>query len=409
MAARQGTRGTAARVRTSDVVAFRLRAHHLVRRQPASRLDAVVGACGIQDSPPGSVLLALHARLEGVTRDRVDRLVGDEKRLLQTWCMRGAPFCVPTVDAPVFTAGVLPPTEPARVHLVVGVAAALDALRMGLDETVDLIAAEIGAVLSGRQLAIGDLGRELAERVAVGLSPARREIWQAAGPYGANQPLGEAVVHFCLRILALRGTVCFAPRTRNQAPFVLLEEWLGRPLPHADPVAARAALLRRYLHCYGPSTRQDFAAWVGVHPGDADAWWATLADEIVPVDCDGRRAWILADDLAALRSPLDEARGVRLLPPGDPYPQLRDRDTIVDPRRHREVWRPAGAPGTVLAAGTIAGIWRSRKRGRVLTLQVTAFRPLTAELRRQLHDEGDRVASLRGASTAQVEIVDAAP
>lgn len=74
MAARKST-GGAARVRTSDVMGFRLHAHHLTNRQPVDELHAVAGACGIQNSPPGSGLLALHARVEDVTQDRIDRLL----------------------------------------------------------------------------------------------------------------------------------------------------------------------------------------------------------------------------------------------------------------------------------------------------------------------------------------------
>ncbi len=402
-----GTGGTAVDVSVEDVIAFRLRGHHLTHRQPADRLLAAAGACAVQNSPPGSALLALHARVDDVTRERFDHLVAEEKSLLQTWCMRGAPFFVPTVDAPVFTSGVLPPNETARLHLIVGVEQALTRLGMRLDETVDLTAAEIGDVLSQRQLPIDELGESLADRIAGGFSATQRASWQATGPYGANQPLGEAVVHFCIRILALRGLVCMAPRTRNKAPFVLLEEWLGRPLPHADPESSRAALLRRYLHCYGPSTSEDFAAWLGVYTGDVDPWWTTLEDELTPVDVDGRRTWLLAEDLDALQSPV-ESHGVRLLPPGDPYTQMRDRDTIVDSRHQAEVWKAVGAPGAVLADGAILGIWRPRKSGRTLTLTVHTFRSLDSRRREQLHQEAEPAAELRGASSVRVELEEGA-
>ncbi|UUU38179.1 winged helix DNA-binding domain-containing protein [Streptomyces sp. NBC_00162] len=405
MTARKSTGGTAAEVRTSDVIAFRLNAHHLTNRQPVADLHRVAGACGIQNSPPGSALLALHSRIEEVNPDRVDHLVGEEKSLLQTWCMRGAPFYFPTVDAPVFTTGVLPATEAARLHLISGIDQALNKLGMGLDEAVEITAEEIGAVLSERQLAINELGEELADRIAGRLSPAQRKTWQAKGPYGANQPLGEAVVHFCIRMLMLRGVVCIAPRSENKAPFVLFDEWLGRPLPQVDPDSARAGLLRRYLHCYGPSTRRDFATWVGVHAGDVDPWWTTLEDELIPVEFDGHRAWILADDREALQSP-SETRGVRLLPPRDPYTQMRDRETIVDKKHHRHVWKSVGEPGAVLADGTIAGIWRPRKSGRQLALTVETFRSLSTELRKQLREEADHVAELRGASGVQVTFDD---
>ena len=95
-------------VRTSDVIAFRLRAHNLASRRSADDVHDVVGACGIQNSPPGSALLALHARVEGVAPELLDRLVADERSLLQSWSMRGAPFYFPTADAPVFTTGVQP-------------------------------------------------------------------------------------------------------------------------------------------------------------------------------------------------------------------------------------------------------------------------------------------------------------
>ncbi|HWC81470.1 MAG TPA: winged helix DNA-binding domain-containing protein [Pseudonocardiaceae bacterium] len=258
-----------------------------------------------------------------------------------------------------------------------------------------------------QQLAINELGEELAERIVGKLPPGQRKVWQAKGPYSANQPLGEAVVHFCIRMLTLRGIVCLAPRSENKAPFVLLEEWLGRPLPQVDAGSARAALLRRYLHCYGPSTRRDFASWIGIYAGDVDPWWAAIEGELAPVEFNTSRTWILADDLDALRSS-PKLRGLRLLPPRDPYTQVHDRDTIVDKKHHREVWKSVGEPGTVLADGEIAGIWRPRKSGRKLTLTVAEFYALSTELRNQLREEAEAIADLRGASAIEVKFEDTA-
>jgi hypothetical protein len=393
-------------VSRDDVVAFRLGAHHLVERQGAGALLDVAGSCAVQNSPPGSALQALHARVRGVTPELLDRAVAEQKSLLQTWSMRGAPYWFPTADAAVFTTGVLPTTESARRHLVLGVEQALSTLGLSLAEAVDLTRAEIRGVLSGRRLAVNELGAELAPRVADALPAARRKAWRSEGPYAANQPLGEGVVHFCLRILTLEGVVCFAPRAGNKAPFVLVDEWLGRPLPGtgrtADPEAARAELLRRYLRCYGPSTRQDFAAWLGVATGDVDPWWRLVEDDLTEVDLGGP-AWLRTADLDTLRS-AQLPTGVRLLPPKDPYTQLRDRETIADRKYHREVWKPVGDPGTVLVDGEIAGTWRPRKNGRTLTLAVTTFRPLLAGEKKALRDEAEQLAPLRGASSVAVEL-----
>lgn len=397
------------KVSKDDVVAFRLAAHHLTGRLGADALLDAAGRCGIQNSPPGSALLALHARVRNVTQERVDDAVVNQKSLLQTWSMRGAPFYFPTADAPVFTAGVLPPSEQALRHFLPGLGQVLDPLGLSLTEATELTGAEICDVLAGRRLAINELGAEIAERIAGKLSARQRELWAAEGPYAPGQPLGEGVVHFCLRILTLQGVVCFAPRAGNKAPFVLVDEWLGRPIPgtgpDADPEAARAELVRRYLRCYGPSTRADFAAWAGIQAGDADPWWGLVEDEVTPVEHGvehGGPSWIRTEDLDTLRSP-PTPRGVRLLPPRDPYTQQRDRETIVDKKYHRDVWKTVGEPGTVLADGRIAGIWRPRKSGRRLTITVTAFGSLPGRRRTLLQDEAEQVAPLRGASSVSVE------
>lgn len=358
------------------------------------------GRCAVQNSPPGSASLALHARVRGVTQGRLAELVAEEKSLLQTWCMRGAPFVFPAADTPVFTRGVLPPTEASMRHLLTGVQQPLRDLDMSLTDAVELTHAEIGAVLSGRRLAINPLGAELAERVADKLPAQQRRVWQADGPFAPGQPLGEGVIHFCLRILTLQGVVCFAPRRGNTAPFVLVEEWLGHPIPAIDPEQARAELLRRYLRCYGPSTPADFAAWVGVRATDIDPWWTTVEHELTPVEFRGR-CWVLTEDLDRLRS-APPASGVRLLPPRDPYTQLRDRDTIIDPTIHRQVWRTPGEPGTVLVDGEISGTWRPRKRGHTLTITITMFDSLPAQARQSLEDEADQMVELRGASLVNI-------
>lgn len=389
-------------VSTDEVIAFRLAAHHLTDRLAGDRLLDAAGRCGVQDSPPGSAAVALHARVRGVTPGGVAAAIADDRSLLQTWSLRGAPYIFPTADAAVFTAGVLPPTEAALRHLVPGVQQAMTLLAMSLPEAVERCGSEVAAVLSGRGLAIGPLGKELAARVGRRLDPSRRSTWQADGPYAPGQPLGEAVVHFCLRVLALQGVVCFGPRAGNQAPFVLVEEWLGHPIPVASPELARAELARRYLRCYGPSGSAQLASWLGVSPGDAGPWWDLIRDDITAVDFGGT-AWVLTADLEALRSaaPPD---GVRLLPPHDPYLQMRDRETILDTRRHAEVWRAAGAPGAVLAGGRIVGCWRSRTRGLRLRVAITTFEPLSSRELEALHAEVEMLAMVRGASSAEVAL-----
>jgi len=83
-------------------------------------------------------------------------------------------------------------------------------------------------------------------------------------------------------------------------------------------------------------------------------------------------------------------------------PQLRDRETLVDKRYHRDVWRPVGDPGTILVDGQIVGTWRPRKSGRSLTISIKTFDSLPAAKRKSLKGEAEQIAPLRGASSVDV-------
>lgn len=390
------------RVERAHVIAYRLAGHGLNKRVRPDELVSVVGRCGIQNTPPGSALIAVHARVEGIEPDSLYNGVVD-RSLLLTWSMRGAPYYVPTVEAGVFTTGVLPTTEEAARHFVLGVEQSLGRLGVTLGEVTDLVAETTRAVLRGRELAINELGVEVAKETAASLSPDQREVWTSEGPQAKGQPIGEAVVHFCVRLLALRGLVCFAPRSGNKSPFVLTDDWLAHPLDAAEPAAARAQLLRRYLRTYGPSTKSDFASWLGVRTGDTGPWWELLDNELVEVDY-GSARWMLTSELELLRSAAMPT-GIRLLPPRDPYTQLRDRDTIVEKKYQRDVWKTAGDPGTVLVDGEVTGTWRPRKRGRKLHIEFSTFADLTSDLREALVLEARAIGPLRGAATVSTEFV----
>lgn len=397
-----------ARASTSQLVGFRLAGHGLAAPLGPDLLLDAAARCGVQNSPPGGAILSLHARTGSLTRDAFTAAIADERTLLQTWSMRGAPYVFPASDAARFTTGVLPPTEAAARRFLPGVVPALDALGLTVAEATDLVEAEIADVLAGRALDIHELGTEIAPRIARRLATAQRAQWNEEGPHAPGQSVGEAVVHFLMRILCLRGVVWIAPREENRARFELATAVGGGRRPAADPHRARAELLRGYLRAYGPATRASFAAWVGVGAGDAAAWWDLVADELAAVDTPAGEAWLLASDLPALAAAErpGSGHGPLMLPPGDPYLRVRDRDTIVAPEHQRRVWRTVGGPGVVLAAGEVVGTWRPRKRGAKLTVDVEPFTRLAASVRAEIAEAVERIGPLRGATTTETRFAE---
>jgi hypothetical protein len=384
--------GTTPRAGRDRVLAFRLAGHHLDRRLPPGSLLEAAAACGVQDSPPGSAALALHARVGELAPADVDRALAQDRTLLAVWSLRLAPCLVPTVDTAVFTAGVLPGDEASLRAAMPGPAAALGRVGVTLTEAVEATVAAAREVLDGRELTKGELSGEVSSRLPDALTP-----W--CEPCQAHH-----VPETVFRALGPHGVACLAPRTGNTAVLVRTDQWLDAATPAArDPELARAELVRHYLRCYGPSTPGHLAKWAGIGSADARRSWRLVEPELAEVTLEGGgRAWLLEADGARLASP-PAARGVRLLPPSDPYLALRDRDTLLPDRAlQRRVWRPIGSPGVVLLDGRMVGTWRPRKQGRRLTLTVEPFERLALPARDAIQTEAERAAPHRGATTAEV-------
>jgi hypothetical protein len=133
------------------------------------------------------------------------------------------------------------------------------------------------------------------------------------------------------------------------------------PQPEIDPLEARLELARRYLHVFGPTTRESFARWAGLGAREAAVAFDSLAPALLPVRTPVGDAWILAKDEPTLRETAGPPAAARLLPSGDAYWLLQgaDRELLVpDARRRGELWTPRVWPGALLVAGEIAGTWR---------------------------------------------------
>ena len=91
---------------------------------------------------------------------------------------------------------------------------------------------------------------------------------------------------------------------------------------------------------------------------------------------------------------------MRLLAAGDPLLLARDRDALVPDKDLRgRVFRPTGSPGVVLRDGELAGLWRARKKGKRLEVEVEELGSLDLDAVRR---EAERIAPLRGCTDVAV-------
>ncbi len=384
------------------MLAFRLAGQHLDRRLPVDGLTEVAGACGIGDSPPASAVASLAARLDAVRPGTFDQELVVARSLLRTWSLRGSPLVFPSAQAHAFTRELEPPDAESLRAFLPGASALLEMVGLSAPGLADAVSEAASSVLDGRVI-VGKcaLDAAVARAVRPALTATQRAAWEEPSGFAVGQTAGEALASFALRVAALRGVVCFAGRLGRQPSFARTDQWLGEQASEAG-VPSGPGLVRRYLNCYGPSTHGHFASWAGIGEGHARGLWDRQADSLVEVAVDGRRAYVHADDLPRLLAS-GNPRTLRLLPPLDPWVQLRDRTSVLPDRRlHPRVWRTIGWPGTLLLDGRIAGIWRSRPHGATLRISVEPWADLGVSA--ALEAEAESLAVARGLTQAEVTL-----
>jgi hypothetical protein len=356
-----------------QVLAFRLARSGLAGR--GARGPAEAAACPPSDFARDAALLALAARVEGLSREAYDRAV-DAGDVVVAHIVRGAIHALAPGDLALYGRALIARDD--------------DELGPQLGRPMQRLAAEKGfsfgaaleevaeatkdALAGGRALDKNGLHEELRGRVGADLMP-----WcRGCGSYHVAPMLWRYA------------TVKAGVRLDSERRYTLAK-------PGRTPAAREA--VRRFLRFYGPATVADFAEWAGLSKPHAQRLWDEVAGDLAEVAVGKNKAWVLSADTSALESP-PAAEGVRLIPPGDPYLQKGNRALLApDPELRKRLFRPVASPGAVLSDGRLAGLWRVKAKGRKAELTVEALGPIA---RAGLEDEARRVAELRGAAEAEL-------
>ncbi len=189
---------------------------------------------------------------------------------------------------------------------------------------------------------------------------------------------------------SIRGLACCGPGDGNETTFVRPDAWIPGFRDVPIPVAERE-LLRRYLRGYGPSIPEDFSIWAAFPLRGARAIWTEMGGELAEVHVGGSRAWVLREDLPALRTAKIDGPVVRLLPYFDTYLLgHKDRSHLIDAKYRGRVYRPAAwiAPA-VLVDGRIVGTWNHEKRREETEVRIEAFGKLSRAVKEGIAAEAE--------------------
>jgi hypothetical protein len=350
----------------AQALAFRVAGNNLHRR--TDPLTAIA-ACGLQEYPPGWASVALHARTRGEP---------DQGSVVTVNAMRGSPYLVPRSDVAIFTTALVPADERGLRALVGHLAAKeLEAEGATVGDSLQLVAAAAREGLAAGPLERDEFHQALRERLPVWVLPwcrgcqshhVRPGLWRALGALGVTSMPGRATF-----------------------------ELAAQPPASPSPGEARAELVRRFLRCFGPATHSQLASWAQTSPAHAKAAVASVEGELEVVRLERQQRLILAEEIERLENP-PAAQGVRLLGGHDPYVAQPDRTTVApDPALRKRMFPAVGRPGVILDRGQLAGLWRGRKRGALLDIEVEWLAQPA-----DVAAEANAIAILRGCERARI-------
>jgi hypothetical protein len=380
----------------SQVAAFRLARHHLLKRaHPEKLLTVVRDMAGAQAQLLSAAQISLWTRVRDLRTADIETAF-DERHLVKAACMRRTLFLIPSEHLAVFVRGTARRAEK-EVRW---------ARRKGVPEK---------AIDAAIEAALGCLHQpltrpEIAERVSQTLGVRVRAVH--GGGWGRRSKLAAVPVGTLsypvvdlLHLAAARGVVCYGPYRGSEPTFVRADAWIPgwQDVPQEQ---AEELLLRMYLQAFGPATPADFSLWTGMSLTEAREIWARQQTGFAPVSIEGWTAEILQADADELAQAKFERPPVRLLPYFDSFLLgHKERDHLVASVHRTNIYRAQGwVSPVVLVDGRAVAVWDHAREGNHLRVKVAKFGSLQRRIVAGIRDEARDLGRFLGAASVDVEI-----
>lgn len=329
---------------------------------------------------PPTVHLSLAARVDGLGVGDVEAALYDDRVLVKQLAMRRTLFAFTRDLLPATLASASARVAETQLRRVAAGAANAGIATDGVAWVEDALLAVLDAFSDGEELD--------AATVRARVPVAATTLMWGSGRWGQELAVGPQL----LLVLGARGVLV---RGRNNGHWRIsrprwtpMRTWLGEQPAGADEASGYAALVRRWLHTFGPGTETDLVWWLGSTKTAARR--ALAAVDAVPVSLDsGETGWVLPGDDA----PAPEvAPWAALLPALDPTTMgWKQRGHYLDPDDVPYLFDSVGNGGTTAWwNGRVVGCWVQDPDARV---RVVPRGDPGAEARRALDAEAERLTA----------------
>jgi Winged helix DNA-binding domain len=349
----------------------------------SSVADAARALVVLHATDPATVFLEARARMTKSSPESIERELYDEPTVLRMLAMRRTLFLVPIPDVPMILAAgsqdVAMRERPRTVKMLTDAGLASDAAA----HLAELEMIALAAIRERGEVATTEL-RDADPRLAERMTLARGKSYE-----GTMAVISRVVHHLALEGRIGRGR----PRgtwISGQFRWSPIERWFPAGIPPMNVEEARAELVRRWLHAFGPGTREDIRWWTGWTVGLTRAALEAVGAVEVTLDS-GMVGYALPDDLEPTR-PVEP--WVALLPALDATTMgWAARDWYLGPHRPQLFDSNGNAGPTVWVDGKIVGGWAQLRSGEVVP---RLLEDVGAETRRRIEAETARLEAWIG-------------
>lgn len=331
--------------------AFRLARMHLVDPLgPRSVRKVVRDLGGVQAQVASAGELQIAVRAQGLAQGAIERAIYKQRTLVKSWMMRGTLHWVDAADYAVWAAAsrTRAPWNKNYWQKYFGVTA----------KQVEAAVDAIGNALDGQCLTREQIADEVHARLKnKAIDEQLRSGWGSV-----------------LKIAASQGMLCFGPSEGRNVAFVRPDQWL-KGFKHLDVDESIAEVLRRYLVAHGPATREEFARWWGFQPADARRVIESIESELVLVDREGDKAYVLKKDLKAIQTAEEDAE-LRALGMFDAYTLAGLPHTSIVPTAKKALVYRTGAwvSQVIMRGGQVVGVWTHKAKPSGTDFEVKLFK-----------------------------------
>jgi len=192
------------------------------------------------------------------------------------------------------------------------------------------------------------------------------------------------------------GLLVNAGRKGSESLWMGSADYLAAPRSPPDPEECTVELVRKYIECYGPVTREDIVYWSFLRKDQVDTALDSLKNDLTKENLHSSEEYFSfgQDSGEAVETPR-----VTILPEFDSLMMgYKDKSRFLSYDRIKDVFGSFGAVNrTILLDGFVAATWKRKKSRSGLMVNVSPLRPLKAREKRSIEEEFASYAEYQGA------------